>query len=526
MDPLYRPEYVIYLDRTNDTIMGAWLYEWLGSGWGGPFSILGLGGSAYYDPGSRAVQLVFPYSTITPASALFRGALAATVFSSGPNNADAVQEVVPAQGAVWDRPILISDMLMPLYPFDTPLTNPVVFHELPSLRWRMPDYDSVDGYQVQVARDFNFTEIVETWETFESKTYSLYAPIPAAFHSGQAYNDDESYFWRVRVRHERYDPTSQNNFDTGPWSPPIRFKLSSYQVGNPTVSLTDTVQATPTFLWQRVEGAAGYVIEIDNDANMSSPLIKKSIDSDSFTPLDTLADGAYFWRVAMRRSKTVTGQWSPIMSFVKQSLSPSAISPVGGAVINTQPTFMWTATFTNVGELRIATPKYKVQWDEDPNFGSPKSVDTETTAYTPPKGSSLADGTWYWRVAAIDADGHAGPYGPAQTFYKEYLAPDLLVPGQGSSQGENISFEWTPLDGAAYYELEIADNDAFNKSTLVTTESTRYTHINKFDTGEYFWRVRMKDRDRVPGPYIPGRFENSPVSVGTYRIFTPLVRTR
>jgi hypothetical protein len=530
VDPLYLPEFVIYLDRTGDNILGAWLYEWQSGSWVG-YSLGDLGGNAHYDPGSRAIQLVFPYSMITTAAAQFRGAVAATVFSSGPTHSAPVQEVVPAQGAVWNKPMLLSDMLMPLYPFDTPLTNPVVFHELPTLRWRMPNYDSVDGYQLQVARDVNFTEMVETWETFESKTYSLYAPLPAAFHSGKAYNDDESYYWRVRVRHERFDALKPYLFDAGPWSPPMRFKLTSYSVGNPTLSFTSTftqtAQATPTFLWERVEGAAGYTIEIDNDANMSSPLIKRAIDSNSYTPLDTLADGTYFWRVAMRRSKTVTGQWSPIMTFVKQSLSPVAIRPVGDAVVNAQPTFVWTAVFTNVGELRIATPKYRLQWDEDPNFGSPKSVDTEATAYTPPKGSSLADGTWYWRVAAIDADGRIGPFGPPQTFYKEYLAPQLLVPGQGGSTPDAVgSFEWAPLDGAAYYALEIADNDAFNNPVRVTTESARYIHTDKFDAGEYFWRVRMVDRDRVLGPFVPGRFDSSPGPSGTYHIFTPLVRTR
>ncbi|MEZ4639175.1 MAG: hypothetical protein R2856_30125 [Caldilineaceae bacterium] len=46
----------------------------------------------------------------------------------------------------------VTDLLMPLYPFDTPLSNPYVFFDPPSLRWRLL-HKSVDGYQVEIARD-------------------------------------------------------------------------------------------------------------------------------------------------------------------------------------------------------------------------------------------------------------------------------------------------------------------------------------------------------------------------------------
>ena len=79
-------------------------------------------------------------------------------------------------------------------------------------------------------------------------------------------------------------------------------------MGNP--ALAQAAQATPSFTWERVEGAAGYTIQIDNDFNMNSPITIKKIDGNSFTALETLADGTYYWRVAMRRSDNVLGQWT------------------------------------------------------------------------------------------------------------------------------------------------------------------------------------------------------------------------
>ena len=64
----------------------------------------------------------------------------------------------------------------------------------------------------------------------------------------------------------------------------MRFKLSSYLVGNPQVFPSETAQTTPSFSWDRVEGAAGYTIQIDDDANFSDPIIDRKQDSTSFTP--------------------------------------------------------------------------------------------------------------------------------------------------------------------------------------------------------------------------------------------------
>jgi hypothetical protein len=168
--------------------------------------------------------------------------------------------------------------------------------------------------------------------------------------------------------------------------------------------------------------------------------------------------------------------------------------------------------------LHIATPKYRLQWANNPQFNNPVTVETEATSYTPLKGQSLSDSYWYWRVAVIDADGRRGPDSAPARFYKEYLRPEPMFPVQGASQGETISFEWSPLNGAAYYNLEIANNEAFDKSTKVSTDNTRYTHTSAFVPGDYYWRVQMVDKDNKPGPTIGGRF-----SQAASRVFMPSV---
>jgi hypothetical protein len=506
-DPRYRPEYVLYLDRTDTTITKADFRGWQDNQWQG-FSILS---NVYFDPATGIIQINLPPQSLLPGiSGQETSSIAVTVFTTG-GGADGIHDSIPDQNGNTIRyPAFLSDMPMPLYPFDTPLSNPFSFHEMPAVRWRMPYFDSTDGYQVQIARDFDFTEIVETWESYESETHGFYGLAPTGFHTKGAMNDEESYYWRVRFRHERYEEDKRDRYDTGPWSPPMRFKLAGYQPGTPTATIAALPEArtTPSFYWERVEGAAGYTIQVDDDANLSSPFINRKIDGSSYTPLDTLADGTYYWRVAMRRSDTVTGQWSPIQTFIKRSLTPALIAPLDGEAIHQQPVFAWTPVITNTGDLRLAAPKYRVQWDDDPNFGSPVTVDTESTAYGLIEGQSLLDGTWHWRVAVIDADNRIGAYSEAAAFYKEYQSPTLIAPAQGSTQDTDVNFEWSPLAGAAEYDIEIADNEAFNLSKKERTDSARYTPTFELERADYYWRVRMRDEDGKTGPFIVGQFTN------------------
>jgi len=258
--------------------------------------------------------------------------------------------------------------------------------------------------------------LLPSLNSHEKSTSSFFPFLTTAFQPQKAYADNESYYWRVRLRHERYD-TQTTKYDNGPWSPAMRFKLDSRQVGNPTLSTGDLAETTPSFAWDRVEGAAGYTIQVANDANFSSPLISRDLDGTSYTPTTALPDGTYYWRVAMRRSDKVIGHWMPAMTFVKQSLVPTLLTPITRAnesikVVNEQPTLAWSALLTPTVQPRIAASLYRLQLDEDPNFGSPLLFTTEATAFTLPEGKGIADGTWYWRVAIIDASNNVGTYSP------------------------------------------------------------------------------------------------------------------
>ncbi|HRW04772.1 MAG TPA: SdrD B-like domain-containing protein [Caldilineaceae bacterium] len=519
---LYLPEYMIVVVRDDNTITpsDATVYAWGNGAWAPGLTLSNLGGDAWY-ASNNVIQLLVPYTSIGTNTEDFSGSIAVALISTSTSSSEGIFDSVPAQeNNIIDAPVFVSNMLMPLFPFDTPLSNPIIYEDMPPLRWRMPYFDSIDGYEVEVARDAKFTDIVENWELSESQTSTFFPFLTTVFQSRNAYEDNESYYWRVRLRHERYGNVL-TSYDYSSWSPPMRFKLSSRKVGNPTLSTGNLAETTPSFWWDRVEGASGYTIQIDEDSNFSSPTTVK-VDGTSYTPLNQLPDGTYYWRVAMRRSRTVLGQWSPTMSFVKQSVAPTPLSPINNQIINEQPTFKWTAVLTPTTTPRVAAPNYQIQFDDDPNFGTPLKYTTQSTSFTIPSERSLPDGTFYWRVAMIDASGNVGTFSKPQQFYKEYLTPNAISPVENEPFTKSTTFEWDPMPGAAYYQVELDDDPLFNSpvrdNNSNKTDNTVYTPVAELTESQYYWRVRMFDYNRNPGPWFGGKINVQEVnlSLGNY----------
>ncbi len=511
--PLYRPEYVLYVSQSPSGI-SADFYRWNAGSWAVKQDLDSIGGRIEYSPTLQSIQILLPYTALGSADTDWVGSLAMAVFSL---EANAIRDTIPEQGVTLDNPVFVSNMLNPIYPFDTPFSNPIVYDDMPPLHWRMPSF-TTDGYQVQVARDAQFTDIVESWEAIESGTYSLFTLLPTIFQSKLAYANNESYYWRVRPRHESFG----TGFDYGPWSQPMRFKLDSRLAGNPQLSTGVDAFMTPTFTWDRVEGAAGYTIQIDDDSNFSSPLVDQATDATSFIPLDSsslLPGTQYYWRVVMRRSKEIIGYWTAPMTFTKTSLWPAQVSPLADSVLNRQPTLRWSAVLTPTVTPRLAAPSYNVQIANNSAFSSPKiNQATQSTTFSPIKGQNLADGVWYWRVALVDGNNKTGLYSAPIRFTKGYSLPTLIWPPQDAVIGPLPTFEWEPIDGAARYKIEYADNSSFNNLTTVTTELTRFTPTKALPYSTYYWRVQMIDVDGNPGPlvgrkfyyYLPASFTFSP----------------
>lgn len=127
------------------------------------------------------------------------------------------------------------------------------------------------------------------------------------------------YYWKVVAidNHNASSTSSIWHFKTGA-APPVYNSPgtpSSVSPGNGT-TINDT---TPTFAWNNASHATEYQLQVDNNANFSSPEINTISPSLSYTPGSGLRDGTYFWRVRGHTTSSgydVYGSWSSVWSVI------------------------------------------------------------------------------------------------------------------------------------------------------------------------------------------------------------------
>jgi hypothetical protein len=109
-------------------------------------------------------------------------------------------------------------------------------------------------------------------------------------------------------------------------------------------------------------------------------------------------------------------------------------------------------------------------------------------------------------VALVDGNGNTGPFSMPRLFGIQHPLPQPVGATRRASAKTIPTLAWTPVDGAAYYQVEISEDPAFSRVIRATTDNARYTPTQALTADAYYWRVQMFDADRNPGPIAKGVF--------------------
>lgn len=145
-----------------------------------------------------------------------------------------------------------------------------------------------------------------------------------------------------------------------------------------------------------------------------------------------------------------------------------------------------------------------------------QSVATMVPYYTPQ--NAIEDGTYTWKVYAKDARNRNS----AEAAQGEFRKVSDIVPVKNVEYTDSkLVFFWEPVDYAANYKIEIADDpqfsiNAWNETTYNTTFTPR-TVPKATEDGMFYWRVYMIDNRNHAGPYIDLKFDLS-----SHKIYLPL----
>ncbi len=265
---------------------------------------------------------------------------------------------------------------------------------------------------------------------------------------------------------------------------------------------SSTNSAGVTFAWSSVPGAIGYELwaAVDN----GTPALLGTTTSTSLTHI--VPPGRIDWfvralvdRCAPRDSQTFRLTHTP-PSACAANQRPTLIEPLDGAEVSAPVSFSWSAV-PNASSYDLFIVRDGVM-----------SV-LATTTRTDVDGASLGNGHARWFVranfagncSALDSAERALEVVPAAAACGTLDAPSIAAPGQISG-GVPFIIQWTPVNGATSYQLQLAGNASFGAAQIVTTAGTSHALVRSNPGSEplaLYARVRAVDGRCTPPGMSP-----------------------
>jgi hypothetical protein len=293
-----------------------------------------------------------------------------------------------------------------------------------------------------------------------------------------------------------------------------------------------TLDRDIVFSWTPMAGATTYDLQVSPNGDWTNNVIHKAVVKGTrYSPIETLDNGSYYWRVRARDAKSTPnlGGWSEAWSFhVRYPDRVTLLAPADGDVFAEEPLFEWTAI------PRAAW--YEFQLSDDPNF-TPSRIQqcfTTNTSFAPYRVGAPFTGSsgpvdcdvtvdrgvvWYWRVRGIDAEGGWASLWPqtgvdGSGFDRDWFTftwwPTdvvLTAPDDGATITDAAPvLRWEPFQGAEKYRVVVLKASGGQAAT-VDTYATSWTPPGGLvgTDSPFTWTVMTLDMDGEVGIVGPTR---------------------
>ena len=299
--------------------------------------------------------------------------------------------------------------------------------------------------------------------------------------------------------------------------------------------ILDQPQDPPLLVWAGTQGATEYTVQVDKEGDWIGALEYKTQTTSLVVP-DPLeaaigANGTtYHWRVKAKKATGVESAWSNEASFAVKALPQVGIvgpddSPdneIEDVELDWRP-----VPGAQYYELRVAT-----------NDDFTTIVETRTkiygTRYSPPV--TYKNNQYYWQVRAVDLSGNPTEWSQVRANFSRVWpdTPQAVFPAEPGYEtvSSDPYFQWTPVQHATQYELQVGRDANFSPDTYETcmVAGTTYTPFlgamsetgsGAIGTGSdedcspsaggiTYWRVRPLDRPQPSSPaWVLGLFSET-----------------
>jgi large repetitive protein len=313
-------------------------------------------------------------------------------------------------------------------------------------------------YRLQVDDEPNFQSPLET-VIVDQTTYTSYA---------NTYPEGPLY-WRVQAI-----DGSSNSLT---WSDPVSFTKAS-----PTVALqgatSPSVSGARPLRWDPLAFAASYDVEVyKNGDTIGSPANRvvtgnsKQVAFSLALPLE-VSDASYTWRVRPVDAKDRKGPWTSLddadATFRVIGDAPNLTTPLEEEIVTGND-----ALFTWQPPERAST--YKFERRLEGQTGVAETRTTPALAWAPT--STIPNGSWEWRVSALDSTGKVIRASAWRSFRVDSTRPTVTsaTPSTSVSRTTNFVAKFSePVTGVSSRTYRIYKSGSTSPLTAtVTLNSTR-----------------------------------------------------
>ncbi len=262
-----------------------------------------------------------------------------------------------------------------------------------------------------------------------------------------------------------------------------------------------TSTSMPLFTWNPISGAGGYFVVVATDQAMTHVIDYAWTEVPAYSPRTSSASSLvsypdsttnYYWQVFPANGINGTGAngvagQGDRGSFLKQTIPPTLVSPVGGETVDGQVTFQWLPVY--------GATRYTLQVSDDPNFPTSGSHILETlnstysTSYTSTL-NNFKSGLLYWRVQAIDAKGTALSWTAPESFTQTYDVPTFDGIDNPTEGSDTPVLQWNPVPGAISYDVDMLCSVGQSCTDGTAIKTTAHTMLRLTGVGDIGWHVR------------------------------------
>jgi hypothetical protein len=265
-----------------------------------------------------------------------------------------------------------------------------------------------------------------------------------------------------------------------------------------------TVTDSPSFSWSPVPGAIKYRVTLSRASDLSEADVTWETEASTLTPVSSLALGnaGAYWSVqacTANRLCSLTGAVRHVRKVPATTVAPVSFTQDGHSVVAT-----WTTQRQGTGQPapQAGADHYRLQVVDSSGtpvqLGAADSVVTDRVADPAQPGTShwslptsgLAEGSYRFRVRAVDVTGRSLPWSPlsARTVVDRAAPTVRLSDGSGVSGRTPVTLVLSePVTGATAATLAVQDGRGKVAGTLSWQSPTtaRFTPTGPWLTGGY-----------------------------------------